>query len=203
VNTLARTSMLASALTLVAGGTACAILLIDAGAAVSALHLAATCLGTFRTASFAQAVLHRWVGHGGLIGSIRRSHIRSHHSIFKGRNFEAERYAEEEKSVSHAFVPIAIAIGLLACWLLPLELAVAALLSLVVTYGAHVYLHEHFHLTGSWLMRFSWFRRLKELHRIHHSNPRRNFGVLDHASDRLFGTFTPAAAAESGNGGHP
>lgn len=182
----------AAALKAACYAAACAIPFIGSGPAVNALLLVATCIGTFRAASCAQALLHRWIGHGGLIGSIRESHIRSHHSIFKGRRFDAATYTGEERSVSHTFAPVAAAIGMLSYWLLPIELAFASLLSLLVTYGAHVYLHEHFHLTGSWLLRFSWFRHLKDLHRIHHANPRKNFGVLDHSSDRLLGTFAPA-----------
>jgi hypothetical protein len=157
-----------------------------------ALHLAATCLGTFKAVTFAQAILHRWIGHGRLIRSIHERHIRSHHSLFKGRQFDAPTYTMEEKSVSHTYFPVAAAMGTFSYWLLPLDLAVVSLLSLVVTIGTHIYLHEHFHLTGSWLLRFSWFRRLKELHKVHHAAPRKNFGIIDYSWDRLFGTFSPA-----------
>jgi len=149
-------------------------------------------LCTFKAVTFAQAVLHRRVGHGRLIRSIHERHIRSHHSLFWGRQFDAPIYTEEEQSVSHTYVPVAAAMGTFSYWVLPLDLAVVSLLSLLVTIGAHIYLHEHFHLTGSWLLRFLWFRHLKELHRVHHAAPRKNFGIIDYSWDRLFRTFSPA-----------
>jgi len=157
-----------------------------------ALQIAATCLCTFKTVTCAQAVLHRWVGHGRFVRSIHERHILSHHSLFKGRHFDAPTYTVKEKSVSHTYLPVAAAIGTFSYWLLPIDLAVVSLLSLLVTFVAHIYLHEHYHLSGSWLLRFLWFRHLKELHKVHHAAPRKNFGIIDYSWDRLLGTFSHA-----------
>lgn len=144
---------------------------------------------TYEEICMIQAALHRWVGHAGPLTSIRRNHTTSHHSFYGPSRFESITYSREEKSVSFAYVPVAALHSALCLLLLPWVFAAISILACALTFLAHVYLHEHIHLAESWLLRSPWFRRIKELHRIHHIDQSKNFGVLDFTWDRLTGSY--------------
>jgi len=54
------------------------------------------------------------------------------------------------------------------------------------------HVHTQYHLNHSWLRRFGWFDRKRELHFVHHRDASKNFGVIEFVWDRVFGTYTPA-----------
>jgi len=153
------------------------------------LHFAVTAFVTFQLTCFIQAILHRFIGHRPLIRSIYLSHAGSHHKIYRPETFEQSTYRKDEASVTHTFVPAAMALALIAWAILPFDLWLVATASLTITFLLHVYLHAQFHIEGSRLNRFSWFRERKELHRQHHMDPSTNFGVLEFSYDRLMGTL--------------
>jgi sterol desaturase/sphingolipid hydroxylase (fatty acid hydroxylase superfamily) len=143
----------------------------------------------FETACLIQAALHHWIGHGTLLSWIGQIHVGSHHAFYTPRHYESNGYNVHEEGLGYTYLPIAAATAVMAYFLLPAFLAVAVGLALVAVFGAHEYVHKHFHITGSWLLRYGWFRKKKEIHRIHHVNPGKNYGVLTTAWDRLAGTF--------------
>jgi sterol desaturase/sphingolipid hydroxylase (fatty acid hydroxylase superfamily) len=53
------------------------------------------------------------------------------------------------------------------------------------------YLHTQFHVQGSWLEGWDWFRRKRREHMLHHRRPRKNMslGGLSTLVDRMLGTF--------------
>ena len=148
-----------------------------------AVYVVATVFLTFQVSCVVQAFLHRYTGHRPLFRSIYRGHAGSHHRLYRVDDFEQPTYRDDEDSVSHTFVPAALALALAGWLLLPLDLFLANAACLVLSYLAHIHVHAQFHVTGSPLNRFGWFRRLKALHRQHHADPRTNFGVLGFAYD--------------------
>jgi sterol desaturase/sphingolipid hydroxylase (fatty acid hydroxylase superfamily) len=153
------------------------------------LYAVATFFVTFQLTCVIQALLHRFIGHRPLIRSIYRSHAGSHHTIYRPEAFEQPAYRKDEASVTHTFLPAAIALGVVAWALLPLDLWLVAAACVAITFLLHIYVHAQFHIEASALERFSWFRRLKDLHRQHHIDPDTNFGVLEFMCDRLMGTL--------------
>ena len=63
------------------------------------------------------------------------------------------------------------------------------LAAMSLSFYGHVYLDKQYHLAGSWLDRFSWFKRKQQLHFIHHRHADCNFAVIDYFWDRLLGTY--------------
>ena len=51
------------------------------------------------------------------------------------------------------------------------------------------HLDKQYHVAGSWLARFGWFRRKQQLHFVHHRHANSNFAVIDYFWDRLLGTY--------------
>jgi sterol desaturase/sphingolipid hydroxylase (fatty acid hydroxylase superfamily) len=60
---------------------------------------------------------------------------------------------------------------------------------MTLSFCGHYYIDNQYHVAGSWLGRFSWFRRKQQLHFIHHRHGNCNFAVIDFFWDRLLGTY--------------
>jgi sterol desaturase/sphingolipid hydroxylase (fatty acid hydroxylase superfamily) len=65
-----------------------------------------------------------------------------------------------------------------------------------MSFYAHVFFDKEYHVEGSWLDRFAWFRRQQELHFVHHRHANSNFGVIHFFWDKILRTYrTPNAGA--------
>ena len=79
--------------------------------------------------------------------------------------------------------------------MLPLYLFIAQVIACAASFYVHVLLDKEYHVDGSRLRRFAWFRRKQELHFIHHREEDCNFAVIDFFWDRLLGTYRTGATA--------
>ena len=163
-------------------------------------YLLITVVITYQIIGITQAVLHRYIGHKRLIPFVFDSHTKSHHTIYNSNcTFESTVYSKEEASISYTFIPFAMLIAGMAYLSLPFFLFITALLTVIASFIMQVYLHAQFHLANSRLQRFSWFKRCKEIHRIHHMDQTSNFGLINFNCDRIMGTFvSPEIENESG-----
>lgn len=153
------------------------------------LSVLALVFTTYHVVCILQAVLHRFVGHRRFLLKIFESHTNSHHAIYVGESFDLPSYCDEEASVTFTLVPVAMVVAGLGYLVLPVFLATVVCITVVATFVAHVYLHEQFHLEKSVLLKFRWFKKYKEIHRVHHEDQSRNFGVISFACDRIMGTL--------------
>src|SRR5437667_7471018 len=70
-----------------------------------------------------------------------------------------------------------------------------------VSFYAHVFFDKEYHVEGSRLQRFAWFRRKQELHFVHHRHANSNFAVIHFFWDRILGTYRrPDAGQTHANG---
>jgi hypothetical protein len=51
------------------------------------------------------------------------------------------------------------------------------------------YIHSAYHDSKHFLNKFEWFRKEKDRHFIHHYNPKVNFGIASHFSDKFLNTW--------------
>ena len=136
-----------------------------------------------------------WIGHyePHRPGSpLRRFHMGGHHRHYpNSRHGRSERFLYGRGRNDSLVPQLPWLIGLaLAIWaVLPARVGLLAVAQLVLIAVAHSYVHMHFHLTRSWLARFSWFRRAQARHDLHHDLRRVNFMVADYFWDKVFGTF--------------
>ena len=99
------------------------------------------------------------------------------------------RYMDNGDNNTLFFVmPIFLFVGL-SYLLLRLDLVLILLAVMSLSFCWHYYLDNQYHVAGSWLVRFSWFRRKQQLHFIHHRDANCNFAVVDFFWDRLIGTY--------------
>src|ERR1700730_17809653 len=71
----------------------------------------------------------------------------------------------------------------------PLELFIIQTITAFAAFFAHVDLDNQYHIAGSPLLRFAWFRRKQQLHFVHHTHGDSNFALIDNFWDRLLGTY--------------
>ena len=128
--------------------------------------LVVTAATTHFVMSFAQTLMHYKLGHHPMGGKFFRNHINFHHA-----------YYSKDHLVSRTYL------------VLPLDLFVVVVLACAVSFYAHVFFDKEYHVEGSRLRRFAWFRHKQELRFVHHQNTGCNFAVIDNFWDRLLGTY--------------
>jgi len=148
-----------------------------------------TAVGTHLVMSFAQTVMHFKLGHHPLGGKFFRNHINFHHTYYSKDHLVSPAYlGEEGNNTPFFFIPAFLAGGC-AYFLLPLDLFVAMVVAGAASFYVHVFFDKEYHVEGSRLQRFAWFRHHQELHFVHHRHANTNFGVVHFFWDRLLGTY--------------
>jgi len=149
----------------------------------------AVALATHLVISFGQTVMHNYLGHSRLGGKFYRTHINFHHTFYNRHRLASPRYEGDEEDVAPFFlVPVAIvATGMF--FLLPRYLFVTMIVAAALSFAIHVWFDRSYHVQGSFLERFAWFRRKRQLHFVHHLHANTNFAVVDFFWDRVLGTY--------------
>jgi len=161
----------------------------------TAAALTAGTIATYYGVTFALWVGH-WFAH--LEGSPLRSfHVEGHHRLYDTTDSpvrtERFRFASGREDSNVAMLPWLFAMAGLALWLLPTWLALYCLAHEVLLIGLYSWLHLQFHLTGTPLARWRWFRRARAAHDLHHVADV-NFMIVDPFWDRVMRTWRPAEA---------
>jgi sterol desaturase/sphingolipid hydroxylase (fatty acid hydroxylase superfamily) len=158
--------------------------------AIPLLVLTATC--THLIVSCGQTLMHRWLGHRRVGGIFFRNHIKFHHAVCAKGHLVSSTYRGEEGNNTPYFLIPTVLLGVAAFLVLPVGLFLTVALAAAASFYAHVHLDKAYHVKGSWLKRFSWFRRKQQLHFVHHLHSNCNFAVIDFFWDRLLGTYRRA-----------
>jgi hypothetical protein len=148
-----------------------------------------TIVGTHLAISCSQTLLHYWLGHRRLGGLFFRNHINFHHAFYARGHLASAAYQDKEGNNTPFFLIPTITVAAAAFFLLPLGLFLAMALTAAASFYAHVYFDKAYHIEGSLLERFAWFRRMQQLHFVHHLHANSNFAVIDFFWDRLLGTY--------------
>ncbi len=152
--------------------------------------------------SFTQTALHRWLGHRQLGGALFRNHIGFHHAYYTRGHLASRVYHGDEGNNTPFFLIPAALIGGALFFALPLPLFFVMVIAAAASFYAHVFFDKEYHVEGSRLERFAWFRRKQQLHFVHHLHANTNFAVIDFFWDRVFGTYR-RPDAERSNMGRP
>lgn len=150
---------------------------------------AAIAIGTHLVMSGGQTLLHYWLGHRRFGGVFFRNHINFHHAYYrKGHLASADYQGAQGNNTPYFLIPTVLVGGGLL-FLLPLALVLVVALAAAASFYAHVFFDKEYHVAGSRLERFAWFRRKQQLHFVHHLHANSNFAVIDFFWDRLLGTY--------------
>ena len=139
--------------------------------------------------SLGQTLFHRYLGHRRLGGRFFCNHVQFHHAHYSGDHIVSTYHLKNEGNNTPFFlVPTTLVVGL-SFFFLRLDLFMVQLAAMSLSFCGHVYLDKQYHVAGSWLGRFFWFRRKQQLHFAHHRHANCNFAVIDYFWDRLLGTY--------------
>ena len=139
--------------------------------------------------SFAQTLMHYKLGHHPIGGKFFRNHINFHHTYYSQDHLVSQTYlGDEGNNTPFFFIPVFL-VGACTYLLLPIDLFVVEVVACAVSFYAHVFFDKEYHVDGSWLQRFAWFRRKQELHFVHHRHANSNFAVIHFFWDRILGTY--------------
>jgi hypothetical protein len=148
-----------------------------------------TAVATHLVISFAQTLMHSKLGHHPFGRKLFRNHIDFHHTHYSKDHLVSRTYlGEEGNNTPFFFIPVFV-VGGCAYFLLPLNLFMVLVVTCAISFYAHVFFDKEYHVEGSRLLRFAWFRRKQELHFVHHRHANTNFAVIHFFWDRILGTY--------------
>jgi hypothetical protein len=154
-----------------------------------------TAVATHLIVSFAQTLMHYKLGHHRIGGKLFRNHINFHHTHYSKDHLVSQTYlGDEGNNTPFFFIPVFLA-GTCAYFVLPIDFFLVQTGACAASFYAHVFFDKEYHVEGSRLQRFAWFRRKQELHFVHHRNANSNFAVIHFFWDRFFGTYRNSNAA--------
>jgi len=158
-------------------------------------------VATHLVMSFAQTLMHYKLGHHPIGGKFFRNHINFHHTYYSKDHLVSRTYlGDEGNNTPLFFIPVFL-VGACTYLLLPVDLFVVQAVACAVLFYAHVFFDKEYHVEGSRLQRFAWFRRKQELHFVHHQHANSNFAVIHFFWDRILGTYRrPDAGQTQANG---
>jgi hypothetical protein len=165
------------------------IQLIAASFASHVVIITGAVVATHLVMSFSQTMLHYQLGHRPRGRVFFRNHINFHHVHYSKDHLVSSSYLDDEgNNTPYFLLPVAFVIGA-AYFVLPLYVLLPVLITCAASFYAHVFFDKEYHVEGSRLLRFGWFRHMQQLHFVHHRHANSNFAVIDFFWDRLLGTY--------------
>lgn len=150
-----------------------------------------TAIATHLLVSLSQTVFHYSLGHHRIGGNLFRNHINFHHTYYSKDHLVSPKYlADEGNNTPYFLIPVLL-VGVGSYLLLPTGHFIVHVLACAISFYAHVFFDKEYHVEGSPLLRFAWFRRKQALHFVHHRHANKNFGVVHFFWDRMLGTYRP------------
>ena len=148
-----------------------------------------TAICTHLVVSLSQTLFHYVLGHHRIGGIFYRNHIRFHHTYYaKGHLVSSVYQSDEGNNTPYFLMPTIVVTGVIFL-VLPFDLFLVVTITIAISFYAHVYLDREYHVAGSKLARFAWFKRKQQLHFVHHLHAGSNFAVIDFFWDKLLGTY--------------
>lgn len=146
-------------------------------------------VATYYLAAIVQTLSHRLFGHTKRVMAIYASHTHGHHAQYARSDLLQDAWITSERHVLWYFAVPFAAVAAVVWAKAPLPAFFAYLAGLAFSIGLHILLHRHYHLRGSVLERFEWFRRKRALHFVHHRRVRTNYAIVENWIDRVLGTY--------------
>lgn len=150
---------------------------------------------SFVIATFFGHWIH-WALHQRWLGAFNKGHMDHHTKQYPPSDLVSEKYRASKWYHSGIFLFTPAFIFLLAGLGIPAHLLGLPLWGIGVFGGVMLffgllndYVHDNMHVEDHWLTRFTWFRRARTTHFVHHRNMKKNFGIFIFTWDRVFGTY--------------
>jgi hypothetical protein len=146
-------------------------------------------VATHLVTSFGQTLIHYKLAHHPMGGRLFHKHVNFHHVHYSKDHLVSPIYLGDEGNITPFFFIPVFLVGACTYFVLPTDLFVVQAIACAVSFYAHVYFDTEYHVEGSRLQMFGWFRRKQELHFVHHRHANSNFAVIHFFWDRILGTY--------------
>lgn len=134
-------------------------------------------------------VIHR-LSHWPGAGRLYQNHLVHHVKLYPSHRFTSDTYQSDLKaSLIVWFTPICVLFALIAFFFLSLMLWFVFVGTVITVAFLNNYMHDSYHIRKHWLYRFSWHRKLRYMHMIHHKRVQNNFGIYSFGIDRMLKTL--------------
>lgn len=144
--------------------------------------------------SFLGHLVH-WVLHQRWSGWANHGHMQ-HHALYPPVDLRSRSYRRVNWFNSGpflftpAFLAVTLLLGAVALYFHVSFLYVVIAAVALALFGIfNDIVHDSFHIKDNWFDRFSAYRKLRDLHFVHHRNMKQNFGIVTFVWDKAFGTF--------------
>ncbi len=118
-----------------------------------------TAVATHLVMSFAQTLMHYKLGHHPMGGKFFRNHINFHHTYYSKDHLVSRTYlGDHGNNTPFFFIPVFL-VGACTYLVLPFDLFVVQVVACAASFYTHVFFDKEYHVQGSRLQRFAWFRR--------------------------------------------
>jgi len=144
---------------------------------------------TYYLSAAVQTISHRLYGHTKRVMAIYAEHTHGHHAQYARSDLLRDDWVPSERHVLWYFAIPFSAIAALVWAIAPFAVLLAYVTGLAFSFSLHLVLHRQYHIRGSVLERFAWFRRKRALHFIHHRRVRTNYAIVENWIDRVLGTY--------------
>jgi len=152
-------------------------------------------IGTHLIVSFSQTYMHYKLGHHPRGRRLFSNHINFHHTNYAKDHLVSKVYLDDEGNNTPLFLIPAFAVATFTYFILPVDLFLVHVIVSAASFYAHVYFDNEYHVEGSWLLRYEWFRRKQALHFVHHRHANTNFAVIHFFWDRVLGTYRKSSSS--------
>lgn len=143
----------------------------------------------FFVCDFMGYAFHRFL-HTKYAGPFHRNHLVHHLEKYPANDFTSPDYRKAGKANTlWPFLATGLFIGAVALWLTPLWFSLPLIFNLSLVGYLNDTIHESTHLNPTKLVKYQWFRVLRDLHLQHHLNLKTNYGIFSFWADRLAGTY--------------
>lgn len=148
----------------------------------------------FVVASYAGQVTH-WAFHQSWSNRFHQAHMTHHIVLYPVTDYLSDTYRSAGKDNSlYLFLIVAIPfflLPLLLFWLglIPFLSVIVVISEMIIIGWIHEFFHTAFHIRNHVLKRYAFFRRLTDIHFVHHLDMQTNFGIFFFGWDRLLGTY--------------
>jgi sterol desaturase/sphingolipid hydroxylase (fatty acid hydroxylase superfamily) len=128
-------------------------------------------------------------------GRLYQAHCRHHNILYPSNDFMSDEYRDPKQDNTFylfalCFSPLVLTAVLLTVFgVIPLLIGIEVLAMMAIVGAANNYMHDAFHIYGTWWNGFWFFDKLRHLHYMHHIRQDKNFGIFNFLWDRVFGTY--------------
>jgi sterol desaturase/sphingolipid hydroxylase (fatty acid hydroxylase superfamily) len=127
---------------------------------------------------------HRYAAHDDYIPGIHETH-QIHHTA------NNEHEADEDFVwilLMMVFIELIMGIAVII-GIIPGAIALVTVIIALTVFWWNWWIHRAYHQSDHWLNSFEWFQIEKQRHYVHHDNPKLNYGIASHFTDKIMNTW--------------